>query len=989
MKTRINKFMSLLLAMVMLISMITVVNVSAATVGGLTLKTSGTAAVAESTEQVYSGDKSIKFTSVSTSGDDIWYGENAELGVTRGNKYSVEMYIYPITSTGKVTVSLDGGTRVDVTYDGTTLNVSNKTNWSATQADKSGWWKVATNGAIEVASHATNTTWKPQFMIGRGFQCYVDSIKITPENSTTPVFSANFDTPKIDISEMEEGAVTELYNTTSVDSKVGYATDETGNRLLKIDAKAGGGVWLGDPVEDFGMQAHSGDSKPGYGIAFDIYIDNWTGGKLWLKPAPNNNNTYSTVYYASLNYSAEKGLYLDDTNKGRWKITALTGEKAGWYRVENTTAICSEKGFASVNGYGRGYMWYVPADNTGDISVCVDNIELYNWTDGYTGQNTGSITGDPIKVIDFETVAIDYDARVDYMPKNFMAVQSGLTQMNIAWRNPAAPAVSSVKLYDITNPKAATEIVPATAFSTDADAINKVYHENISSGTTYVYRLDFTFADGTVKSYTTGCTAGDGTYSYKSGSYTLTAAGSSNKAAARLELDDNIYGTAAPSIHVITNATTFDAADSRVVLMLYPNTPIKKDTNYEVNLKIKGNKMHYVQSRGLGYDNNTYMIANFSWGGWGLGKLKTQEDWFPSTRTVVANKSDCSVFTFTFPGSVEDFWIDDAEIYELDANGARVDGVNILASIGAVDNAQARPADLATVTATPEAFGTKLSWTAGEGQEYVAVYDKAMSEYNPVAYVPASLGEVTISNLEEGETYDYIVKTVNAEGRESENGTEVQALAGGEELIVTYYVPAKNFIVTQVSGTQISVSWRNPKAVSGMVSTITKAELYDADTNALIYEGTDMTANAISEYLDTDFTAGTPKNYRLDLTYSDGVVKSQVAGIVPASAGYSYGAGSWQVISSASVKPSAEMSVDDDVYRTAAPSIHIVSNNTAGLDKKELRLKLVSNTTLDTTKTYRVEGYAKMNKTGYVFEFMLGNTSRSYMIHDKWTQFLT
>ena len=60
MKTRFSKFMSLLVSLVMLISMITVVNVHAADFGGLTAKSSGTSTVTVETDNTYSGDGAVK-----------------------------------------------------------------------------------------------------------------------------------------------------------------------------------------------------------------------------------------------------------------------------------------------------------------------------------------------------------------------------------------------------------------------------------------------------------------------------------------------------------------------------------------------------------------------------------------------------------------------------------------------------------------------------------------------------------------------------------------------------------------------------------------------------------------------------------------------------------------------------------------------------------------------------------------------------------------
>lgn len=194
----------------------------------------------------------------------------------------------------------------------------------------------------------------------------------------------------------DKGVIDGLYVDYSGESNVTYATDMaySGSRSIAIDAKSDSHVWMGDPVGDFKM-----DPTKAYGLEFYIYVDSWTSGKIWLKPTGNDNNTYPTVYYASLMHGGN-GLYLEDTNKGRWGLEKIeSGEKAGWYRVWNTTAIISEDGdFSDVGGYGKGYMWYTD----GEMKVKLDNINVYNWTGYTTSQNSGTRGETPVFVQDFE-----------------------------------------------------------------------------------------------------------------------------------------------------------------------------------------------------------------------------------------------------------------------------------------------------------------------------------------------------------------------------------------------------------------------------------------------------------------------------------------------------------------------------------------------------------------------------------------------------------
>lgn len=187
-----------------------------------------------------------------------------------------------------------------------------------------------------------------------------------------------------------------LYVDYSGATTVTYATDKaySGSRSIYIDAKSDSHAWIGDPVGDFKM-----DPAKAYGLEFYIYADSWTSGSIQLKPTDNQNNTYPTVYYATIE-NGGAGLYMNETNKARWGIEKITeGEKAGWYKVWNKTAIISEDGkFDTAAGYGKGYMWYT----AGEMQVHLDNINVYEWTGYTTSQNSGTRGETPVFVQDFE-----------------------------------------------------------------------------------------------------------------------------------------------------------------------------------------------------------------------------------------------------------------------------------------------------------------------------------------------------------------------------------------------------------------------------------------------------------------------------------------------------------------------------------------------------------------------------------------------------------
>ena len=197
----------------------------------------------------------------------------------------------------------------------------------------------------------------------------------------------------------DKGVIDGLYVDYSSGSTVSYATDKvySGSRSVKIETTGSGGIWMGDPVADFKM-----DATKAYGIEFYIYVDSWTSGRLWLRPTGSDNKNIPTVHWATLEYGGA-GLYLNETNANRWGLEKITeGEKAGWYRVWNKSAIYSEKqNFSSQDGRGKGYMWYVEA-NSSNFSVRLDNISIYEWTGYTTAENSGTRGENPIFVQDFD-----------------------------------------------------------------------------------------------------------------------------------------------------------------------------------------------------------------------------------------------------------------------------------------------------------------------------------------------------------------------------------------------------------------------------------------------------------------------------------------------------------------------------------------------------------------------------------------------------------
>lgn len=597
MKKRISKLVSLLVAAVMLVGMLTV-NVAAADKGIIDelYDDYGTGSTVEySTAKAYDGRRSIHINGA------VWLGQKSDLGITRNNCYDVTFYVYPVSTAGDMWVSIDGGVRGYLVYDGTTLkdNRSIFIMEKLTDPSKAGWWKAS------VTNVQATGTWDPNFFIAEsGFECYIDMLTVKDTAEAASSFSSSF-----------EKAVTP-------------------------------------------------------------------------------------------------------------------------------------------------------------------------------------------------------DARVDYMPKNLMVTQVSSTELSVSWRNPAAPAISSIKLYDGDG----TELVPTTAFSTAADAKIEYIDTAFTANTEKLYKVEFTYGDNTVKSFVTGFMPTGSGYDYEIGNWKLVS-GSSPKPPAKLTLDNNVYRTAAPSIKVVSNFTGGSNDHSKQQwLAVYADEALDTTATYRVTGYAQMNNTAYIWERLLDDQNGSnriYTLHN------SYNSYKSLTNWTKFTFDGKPTSANTKIINFNIEGSVEDLWIDDVSLYKLDAD-SNPTGDDLLASIGSADNFATTP-EITLGTCRSNTNAARLRWTARTEHKYVAVYDTEMSEYTPVAYVPASLGYVDLENLAGGTTYTYILKGVDANGRESAAGVTATVTPEAEALVINDYVTSKSG-----DNVTVSVDIKNNSAGSDVTAQLLLA-VYEGD----------------------------------------------------------------------------------------------------------------------------------------------------------------
>ena len=216
-----------------------------------------------------------------------------------------------------------------------------------------------------------------------------------------------------------------------------YSTDPkyvySGSRSAHLgfgDTSVNGWWTLSGTSASFGVEKH--DSGKTYTLSFyfkchegtetNQYLEVAFGGQGWDGYVGQGWADSIVIEGNDFNAGTKEGIAAG----GRFAKLELTDAGNGWKRLEYTP-IVTEPG---VN------LFAVKAGTK--TNMYIDDISIKDETGKELVKNGG-----------FEIVG----ERVDYEPKNVLATAANANKMSISWRNPAAPALSKVSIYEVTGGK--------------------------------------------------------------------------------------------------------------------------------------------------------------------------------------------------------------------------------------------------------------------------------------------------------------------------------------------------------------------------------------------------------------------------------------------------------------------------------------------------------------------------------------------------------
>lgn len=797
MKKNFRKFTAMLIAVVMLIGILPAIGVSAATttvttaantIKGFVYEEQGT--LSYSGEHAYSGAKSLKIVAEDNVNTFVLLAKNYFKG---GATYNFEYYMYVKSANDIYTcVNWDN-------TNGYNTKIYGSSEWRTTGTNAikvepvgkgsvgDGDWYRVTGTNIALDSTPSDDA-QGLFSFVGGAEVYVDDLKIT---CTTPGYFVPSN-PSTGFEDFAEGTqsfpgsfdkFSEITVTTATkvtdDFTVEYSNKAyDGSRSMHINTMrtvysgVNNNLFFGRS-SDFGLT-----EGRTYVMKFYIYPVNFgAGSNMWISMGKNDR------LFVSADNNHIKG------NRGTFKRIE-SGSKEGWYEYTSANTVYS------INGWDPQFI----ITEKGGAEFYMDDITF-----------TDVETGEVVSKIDFEK---EYA-----LPKNILTTQVSGDTLSVSWRNPKSSEIAKVALYDVN-----TNTLLAENFDTSSDKVQEYKTTEYAQNDSQIYRLDFTFNDGVVKSYTTGYTTG------KSWIYNISAwkySAPEPKAPAKMMVDDKVFHNAAPSLRIFSNSTgafNTSAATTSIVLEIAGEGGFDPNKTYRISGYCKANNKGYVWANAFDNVGNNYRIYGELGKSW--GKLNTA-DWSEFTVDAKPSATTKRVLLFNLLDCAEDFWLDDLTVYELDTDGNPT-GDNLVEGIGSIDAVAEKPAELTAGEVTNSVNSAMLRWTAADDAAYVAVYDKAVGTEVPIAYVPAGMGYVELANLNGGNTYNFLLKAVNSEGRESANGVSETAQPLPEELIVS------DFTVSTSGGTaNVSIDIKN----NGM------GDDFTAQLIVAVYEGEDILKN--------------------------------------------------------------------------------------------------------------------------------------------------
>lgn len=411
----------------------------------------------------------------------------------------------------------------------------------------------------------------------------------------------------------------------------------------------------------------------------------------------------------------------------------------------------------------------------------IDDISLYQL------DSNGAVTGS--NLLEYGSFDLEVPDPTDYEPANPFIIstkkEGGVN--NISWRNPNNDKLNKVSLYKLVS---GVWTLVSDTYAVDPGKVHEAYDENLTAGTIYTYKLRFDFSDGVRREVVLSKNPKEqgainrwaGTYDNNSGwrvyessvDYANSNQGANYYLPNNVTIDTTEKASGKASLHIFTNKsadTTIYRPGSGInwnsyysVELRQPMTSTVQGKYYKLTYKVKVNNATKVSALskvligGGARDESSAPYPNTTDGKWVEKSLELYKSGDGTTSAVGPFR------WYLGAEDVQDLWIDDITLYELDGKGGNV----VANATDHMYNGGFEIFDAAeAITGQSASAGNKsvkVSWTAPADSRYIRVYEVTEGGDLLRAVCEPSSAGVTIENLKNNQNYTFKLQSQNNNG---------------------------------------------------------------------------------------------------------------------------------------------------------------------------------------------------------------------------------
>lgn len=457
-----------------------------------------------------------------------------------------------------------------------------------------------------------------------------------------------------------------------------------------------------------------------------------------LKEPPVKDSRYKLVLMSKLEDSKFTEIALGDMSFAFKKdaniVPTITADEDGWSKYEYSFTYTGE-----AEAEYLSFRFYRSITNQ-----IIDNVALYKDGSEENLVTDGGFEGSD----DIDREEGEYDTTV-LQPRNMLCspTANGLT---LNWINPTSTELGKITVYDITS----EEKLLTDTISTTPGGVVLYPITGLKNSAVYQYKIVFSYkTKPDYVYYLTGTPIDTSSVIIKdtAGKWTLIRRRNSSGAnyTPGYACIDPIGGrNGSASLKLVANITS--EIKSNTYVGGYIETGMESGKRYEVTFYAKAQNM-------VGTPQVTMNFKKFENN---QNKISAGSDW---TKNTFYYSGDETTLYICFDGMCDGLWTDDVEIYEVDKSGNRVTGENILTAGDFEGIAAENDGSVASLTATPQNYGAKLSWTNTSSDcKAFNIYRKVFGKWQWRGTLSNSYSAFELDGLATGTDYEFAIAPVNS-----------------------------------------------------------------------------------------------------------------------------------------------------------------------------------------------------------------------------------